>query len=75
VHYLRQAGLKAMSRSALRAGRAWFEQALSALAELSESTATLEQGFDIRLDLRPALVQLGDIRQARECLEEAASLP
>ena len=74
VNYCRQAGLKAMSRSALRDARASLEQALSALERLPESTATLEQGFDIRLELRPVLVQLGDVRQTRQRLGEAAGL-
>ena len=37
VHYLRQAGLKAAARSALRDSRDWFEQALGALEALPES--------------------------------------
>jgi len=54
VSYLRQAGLKAAARSALPAARDWFEQALGTLEVLPENQATLEQAFEIRLELRPA---------------------
>ena len=37
VDYLRQAGLKAAARSALRDARTWFEQALGVLAALPDS--------------------------------------
>ncbi len=70
-HYLRQAGLKAVARSALQDGQAWFEQALGVLEALPESPSTLEQGFEIRLELRPVLVNLGEVRRALERLREA----
>jgi predicted ATPase len=62
VHYLRQAGLKAAARSALPDARVWFEQALGVVEALPESQSTLAQGFDIRIELRPVLTQLGEIR-------------
>jgi tetratricopeptide (TPR) repeat protein len=71
VPYLRQAGLKAAGRCALPEARQWLEQALGVLAELPESAATLEQGFDIRLELRPLLGQLGEYREVMERLREA----
>jgi class 3 adenylate cyclase/tetratricopeptide (TPR) repeat protein len=74
VHYLRQAGLKAAARSALPDARAWFEQALGVIEALPESRSMLEQAFEIRLELRPVLVQLGDIRGALEHLLEAEAL-
>ena len=52
VDYLRQAGLKAAARSALRDARTWFEQALGVLAALPDSHSTLDQAFEIRLELR-----------------------
>jgi hypothetical protein len=55
VHYLRQAGLKAAARSALVDARSWFEQALDVLTALPASQPTLEQAFEIRLELRPML--------------------
>ena len=74
VHYLRQAGLKAAARSALPEARGWFEQALGVLEALPESPSTLEQGFEIRLELRPMLGQLGEVRRVLERLREAEAL-
>ncbi len=74
VHYLRQAGLKAMARSALQDARAWFEQALGVLEALAESQSSLEQAFDIRLELRSVLHQLGEVQRALERLREAETL-
>jgi predicted ATPase/class 3 adenylate cyclase len=74
VQYLRQAGQKAAARSALSEARAWFEQALGALKGLPESQATLEQAFEIRLELRPVLRQLGEGRRMLEHLREAEAL-
>ena len=74
VHYLRQAGGKAAARSALSDARAWFEQALGVLEALPESEAALEQAFEIRLELRPVLRQLGEGRQMLEHLREAEAL-
>ena len=72
--YLRQAGLKAAARSVLEDARAWFEQALGALETLPESQSTLEQAFEIRLELRPVLTLLGEVRPALERLHEAGAL-
>ena len=74
VDYLRQAGGKAAARSALPDARVWFEQALGVLEALPESPSTLEQGFEIRLELRPVLSQLGEVRRALERLREAEAL-
>jgi hypothetical protein len=41
---------------------------------LPETLSTLEQGFEIRLELRPVLVLLGELRRALECLREAEGL-
>jgi tetratricopeptide (TPR) repeat protein len=74
VPYLRQAGLRAAARSALPEARSWFEQALGVLAALPQSPALLEQGFEIRLELRPMLGQLGEYRRVLERLREAEAL-
>ena len=74
VKYNRQAGLKAAARSALLDARRWFEQALGVVDALPESQAKLEQAFEIRLLLRPILVQLGEIRRSLERLREAETL-
>ena len=60
VAYGRQAGTRAMARSAYREAVTAFEQALMALEHLPESRARHEQAIDIRLDLRSALLPLGE---------------
>jgi tetratricopeptide (TPR) repeat protein len=74
VHYLRQAGLKAGARSAPQDARIWFEQALGLLEALPESQSALEQAFEIRLELRGVLTQLGEGRRMLEHLREAEAL-
>jgi tetratricopeptide (TPR) repeat protein len=53
--YCRQAGEKAVARSAYREAVECFEQALGALQHLPETRDTHEQAIDIRLALRNAL--------------------
>jgi len=74
VTYLRRAGLKAATRSALREAQVWFDQALDGLTALPASPSTLEQGFEIRLELGPVLVQLGEDRRRLEHAREAETL-
>jgi DNA-binding SARP family transcriptional activator/tetratricopeptide (TPR) repeat protein len=74
VDYLRQAGRKAMTRLALPDARAWFEQAASLVESLPPSAATMAQAFEIRLELRPVLNLLGEVRRALECIREAEAL-
>ena len=74
VTYLRLAGAQAMMRSATREACSYFEQALAALASLPESLSTLEQAFEILLELRSALLSVGDVRQTLARLREAESL-
>jgi class 3 adenylate cyclase/tetratricopeptide (TPR) repeat protein len=75
--YCRQAGTKALARSANREAVTYFEQALGALTHLPESREMREQAIDLRFDLRPALVPFGEIEQLftymreAECLAEA----
>jgi class 3 adenylate cyclase/tetratricopeptide (TPR) repeat protein len=72
--YSRQAGEKAMARSAHREAVGYFEQALSALPHLPETRATREQAIDLRLALRTALVPFGDLERILVCLREADAL-
>ena len=74
VAYCRQAGTKALARSALREVMACSEQALAALTHLPESRATQEQAIDLRFDLRNALWSLGEIGQMLDYLREAKTL-
>jgi class 3 adenylate cyclase/tetratricopeptide (TPR) repeat protein len=72
--YLRQAGAKAHSRSALQESRTYYEQALDTLETIPQSSSTLEQAFEVRLELQAVLTQLRELRQAREQLKEADAL-
>jgi tetratricopeptide (TPR) repeat protein len=72
--YCRQAGEKTMARSAYREAVAYLEQALLALQHLPETRETREQAIDLRVELRPSLQRLGELRQAFERLCEAETL-
>ena len=72
--FLRQAGAKAMARSAYRDAVTHGEQALEALGQLPESRATLEQAVDLRCDLINALHVLGERQLYLPHLEEADAL-
>ncbi|HEX6294984.1 MAG TPA: adenylate/guanylate cyclase domain-containing protein [Burkholderiales bacterium] len=74
VLYLRQAGNKAAERSALLDARARYEQALGVLETLPVNQSTLEQSFEIRLELRTVLTQLTELRAALEHLREAETI-
>jgi DNA-binding NtrC family response regulator/tetratricopeptide (TPR) repeat protein len=74
VTYLRQAGVKALVRSANREAVRGFEQALTALGHLPETRERLERGIDLRFDLRTALFPLGEFDRILGCLREAEGL-
>jgi tetratricopeptide (TPR) repeat protein len=74
VAWLRQAGLKAAARSALPDARVWFRHAMEVLETLPQDSATLAQAFDIRLDQRHLLVQMGEVRRGSDRLREAEAL-
>jgi tetratricopeptide (TPR) repeat protein len=74
LRYFRQAGTKAMSRSAHREAVTGFEQALSALQHLPEQRDTQEQAIDVRFDLRSARIALGEMGRVLYDLQEAGTL-
>jgi tetratricopeptide (TPR) repeat protein len=74
VPYLRQAGEKAMARSAHREAVGYFEQALGALQHLPENRDTIEQAIDLRFDLRNALFVLAEHQRIFAYLREAETL-
>src|SRR4029450_9589732 len=69
--YCRQAGEKAIARSAHREATGYFEQALSVLPHLPEQRDTREQAIDLRLALRSALHPSGDFGRILATLREA----
>jgi tetratricopeptide (TPR) repeat protein len=74
LHYSRQAGAKAMTRSAHQEAVTCFEQALDAVSHLPEDPDTVGQGIDVRLALRDALLHLGDDARIYALLRDAERL-
>ncbi|MBI3628651.1 MAG: AAA family ATPase, partial [Candidatus Rokubacteria bacterium] len=74
VRYSRQAGTRALDRSAAREALAAFEQAGAALRELPESRERIEQQIDLAFDQRNALHSLGGLERLGETLGEARAL-
>jgi transcriptional regulator with AAA-type ATPase domain/tetratricopeptide (TPR) repeat protein len=74
VTCLRQAGARAVGRSANRDAVRCFEQALAALQHLPESRQTLEEAIDLRFDLRTALFPLAESERIFGYLGEAERL-
>ncbi len=74
VGYLREAAAKAAARSANREAVTFLEQALGALGHLAESRETFAQAIDVRLDLRPPLLQLGRLEEIKGLSEDAAAM-
>jgi predicted ATPase len=73
--YLRQAGEKAVARSAYREAAGYLEQALSALPHLPEMRDMHEQAIDLRLALRTALTaSVGNAERILAYLREAETL-
>ena len=74
VTYSRQAGEKAMTRSAYREVVGYVEQALSALQHVPENHSTNKQAIDLRLDLCRAYAAIGERRRRLGILREAERL-
>ncbi|MBI4588926.1 MAG: AAA family ATPase [Candidatus Rokubacteria bacterium] len=72
--YLRQAGAKAVARSADREAVACFELALEALSHLPESRDRFQQAIDLRFSLRASLFRLGEFERILDYLREAETL-
>jgi tetratricopeptide (TPR) repeat protein len=72
--YCRQAGEKALARSAHREAIGYFERALSALPHLPGTRDRGEQAIDLWLALRTAVFPSGDYGRILACLREAESL-
>ncbi len=74
VTYLRQAGMKSLARSAHRQAITYLGQALTTLTHLPRTRDTLEQTVDLHLEIRNALVALGEITRTLGHLREAEVL-
>ena len=71
---MHQAGLRSLTRSGYNDAAERFDQALTAVARLPEDTGRIRQRLDILLQLRDALLPLGDNERGREYLREAEQL-
>ena len=74
VSYSKDAGSKAMGRSAYRGAVIYFDRALASLEHLPKSRPFIEQAIDLRLDLRNALFPLEELDRLVENLRAAESL-
>ncbi len=74
VSYLRQAGGKAVERSAYREAAAAFEQALEALRHLPESPESTQRAIDLHLDAGGVLVPTGEWAKSTDHVRAAESL-
>jgi len=72
--YCRQAGAKAMERSASREAVGCYEQALAALEHLPEQRTLHEQAIDLRCDLYSACIVLGQHERNLHHLRAAETL-
>ncbi len=70
----RQAGEKALARSAYIEAATSFEQALAALTQLPERRDTMEQAIDLRCDLRNVLLPLSEYTRIFDHLHTAEAL-
>ena len=72
--YNRQVGVRAVLHAANSEAVQAFQDALAALKRLPETRETLEQSIDLRLDLRPPLLQLGRLDDVLTVSREAERL-
>jgi len=72
--FCRQAGARAMARFALRDASTHLAHALAATGHLPETREASEQAVDVRLELRNAIMPLGQVERATELMREAELL-
>jgi tetratricopeptide (TPR) repeat protein len=71
VTYQRQAGTRAVARSAYREAVACFEHALDGLTRLPATPEVLEKDIELRFDVRTALLAVGEMAKSLDHLREA----
>jgi class 3 adenylate cyclase/tetratricopeptide (TPR) repeat protein len=64
IRYLREAGAKALKRSAYQEATEFLRQALTLLESLPETSATLREALGVRMVLGPAVMALGSYASA-----------
>ena len=74
VTYFRQAGVKAIAASLHREAVHWFEQAIGALERLPQTDDARALAVDLHLDIRSALLPLGEFARMLERLHAGERL-
>jgi predicted ATPase len=74
LRYVRQAGAKAVARAANREVVMYFEETLMVLQQLPTNRDTCEQAIEVRIELRYALLMLGELGRVLQWLCEAETL-
>ena len=74
LHYSRQAGARALARSANQEAVTSFDSALAALQHLPDSPDQHAQAIDLRFDLCQALLPLGAVARIFAFLQEGIAL-
>jgi len=74
LFYNRQVGARAVLHAANAEAVQAFQDALAALKHLPETRETVEHAIDLRLDLRPPLLQLGRLDEVLAVSREAERL-
>ncbi|HKC83296.1 MAG TPA: tetratricopeptide repeat protein, partial [bacterium] len=74
VTYFRQAGVKAIAASLHREAVHWFEQAIGALERLPQTDDARALAVDLHLDIRSALLPLGEFGRMLERLRAGERL-
>jgi tetratricopeptide (TPR) repeat protein len=74
VDHLREAGTRALARSANRAAADYLERALQALGRTDDPEALADLAIDLRLNLRHALTPLGEVDRILHHLREAETV-
>jgi class 3 adenylate cyclase/tetratricopeptide (TPR) repeat protein len=74
VGYARQAGARAVERSANREAVASFEQALAALRHLPATAQSTRTAIELQLEMRAPLLQLGRLQDGLTASQEAERL-
>ncbi len=72
--YNRQVGTRAVARAANQEAVRAFEAALQGLGRLTQTPQALERAIDLRLDLRPPLLQLGRLDEVLKVSREAEQI-
>ena len=72
--YFREAGRKAVARSAYEEAASSFEQAFAALGRLEQTREVIAQAVDVLVELRGALFPLADVERMQTAMSRSEAL-